>query len=61
MYLLNFYFLFTGAIVDAVTIYSKYISLNAESPIFLPTPKRQEIEGREYTSLPIKPNKRPGS
>lgn len=33
-----------SAIVDAVTIYSKYISLNAESPIFLPTPKRQEIE-----------------
>ena len=35
-----------GFIIDAVTIYTKYISHNAGSPINLPLDEKQHIEGK---------------
>jgi len=44
-----FYFI-SGAVVDAVEIYTKYVSLNAEHPIQLPSTERHFIEGMTFHS-----------
>ena len=40
-----------GFIIDAVTIYTKYISHNAASPINLPPDERQHIEGKRTSTF----------
>ena len=40
-----------GFIIDAVTIYTKYISHNAASPINLPPDERQHIEGKRTSAF----------
>ena len=43
----NFLKFFLDAIVDAVEIYTKFISLDAESSINLPSDARHKIEGEQ--------------